>query len=285
MRMTDEAEAEWIGLPEGRRQAEEARGASSLEKMLALLDVFTTAAPAWSTEDLIRYAKTSRSTCYRYIKTLQSAGLLTPVAGGAWMLGPRIIELDRTMRLCDPVTVAGGPSMRRLAEETGFSALLCVLFSETVMCVDDMPAGRAPAGLFRRGQRRPLFAGAASKVILAHLPPHQLRALFTRHRTAIAAAGLGADWDAFRTALRGIRDLGHCITLGEFQPGILGIAAPLFNAEGGVLGSLGIAREARDVPQASRAALATKVMAAAQEASERIAAEQPGAALPARAVG
>src|ERR1700736_3835720 len=107
--------------------------------MLELLNVSTTPAPAWSTEELIRFSGTSRSTCYRYIKTLQDAGLLTPVAGGAWMLGPRIIELDRTMRLTDPVTIGGGPAMRRAARETGHSVLLCVLFSSTVMCVDDVP--------------------------------------------------------------------------------------------------------------------------------------------------
>lgn len=262
------------------------RGASSLEKMLALLDVFTAAAPAWSTEDLIQLSGTSRSTCYRYIKVLQDAGFLTPVAGGAWMLGPRIIELDRTMRLCDPVSIGGGPPMRRLAQKTGHSALLCVLFSGTVMCVDDAPAaGGAPAGLFSRGQRRPLFAGAASKTILAHLPPHQLRALYARHRTAIAASGLGADWDAFRSALRTIREAGHCVTIGEFNPGILGIAAPLFSAEGGVLGSLGIATAAHRVPTKKRAALAALVMAAAKDACRRIAQEQPQAARPARALG
>ena len=260
-------------------------GGSSLEKMLGLLDVFTTAAPAWSTEDLIRFSGTSRSTCYRYIKALQQAGLLTPVAGGAWMLGPRIIELDRTMRLCDPVTSAGGPPLRVLAEETGHSGLLCLLFSGAVMCVDDVPAKGAPEGIFSRGQRRPLFAGAASKAILAHLPPHRLRALFARHRTTIAAAGLGADWEAFRDALRAIRDAGHAMTVGEFQPGVLGIAAPLFSPDGDVLGSLGIAVQAARVPPRQRAALAAHVMDAAREACARIAEAQPGHARPARAVG
>ncbi len=118
-------------------------GSSSLEKMLSLLDVFTTAAPAWSTEDLIRLSGNSRSTCYRYIKVLQEAGLLTPVAGGAWMLGPRIIELDRTMRLCDPVTIGGGPPMRHLAQDTGHSALLCVLFSgRQPFCWSALPSNR-----------------------------------------------------------------------------------------------------------------------------------------------
>src|SRR5581483_955368 len=57
-----------VGLP-----AETQQGARSLGKMLELLSVFTTAAPAWSTEDLIRFSGTSRSTCYRYIKTLHGA--------------------------------------------------------------------------------------------------------------------------------------------------------------------------------------------------------------------
>jgi DNA-binding IclR family transcriptional regulator len=82
-----------------------------------------------------------------------------------------------------------------------------------------------------------------------------------------------------------MREAGHCVTVGEFQPRVLGIAAPLFNAEGGVLGSLGIATEAARVPPAKRGALAEKVMAAARQACARIAAEEPRGALPARAVG
>jgi DNA-binding IclR family transcriptional regulator len=260
------------------------REASSLERMLALLDVFTVEAPVWSTDELIRYSGTSRSTCYRYIKTLQDAGLLTPVANGSYMLGPRIIEMDRTMRLCDPVTVAGDPPMRRLAQETGHSALLCLLFSGTVMCVGEALAPGAP-GLFSRGQRRSLFTGAASKVILAHLPAHQLRSLFARHRTTIAAAGLGADWEAFRQALRKIREAGHCITASEFIPGIVGIAAPLFNASGGVLGSLGLAAAVHDMDATDRPALVAMVMQAAAEACERIASQESGMGLAARAVG
>ncbi len=268
-----------------QKPTHDARGASSFEKMLGLLDVFTPEAPAWSTEELIRLSGTSRSTCYRYIKALQSAGLLTPVAGGAWMLGPRIIELDRTMRLCDPVTAGGLPALRRLAAETRLSGLLSVLFSGTVMCVAEAPAPGAPAGLFSRGQRRSLFTGAASKVILAHLPPHQLRAIHARHGATIAAAGLGNGWDGFRQALRAIRDAGHCITESEFMQDVIGIAAPLFNAQGDVLGSLGVAAAIKAVPRDRRAGIAAQVMAAAKEACERIAEQQTGVALPARAVG
>ena len=104
-------------------------------------------------------------------------------------------------------------------------------------------------------------------------------------RSAVASAGLGADWEAFRGALRTIREAGHSITIGEFRPGILGIAAPLFSAEGGVLGSLGIAVEVRRMAAKRRAVLAEQVIAAAKDACARIARGQPAGARPARAVG
>lgn len=258
---------------------------NSLERMLSLLDVFTIAAPVWSTEDLIRYSGCSRSTCYRYIKALQQAGLLTPVADGGFILGPRIVEMDRQIRTCDPVYTAGGPPMETLAKRTGHTALLCALYSDTVMCVRNVPGIDAPEGLFSRGQRRPLFQGAASKVILAYLPPHQLRTLHAKHRKAIAAAGLGGDWDSLRATLRTIRQHGYCITSGEFNPGIVGIAAPLFNRNEQVLGSLGIAMASRAVKQDAHGPLAAAVAAAAAEATRRIAAFEHGVDRPARAVG
>lgn len=258
---------------------------NSLEKMLSLLDVFTPAAPVWPTEQLILYSGCSRSTCYRYIKVLQRAGFLTPVANGSYILGPRIIELDREIRMCDPIYTAGGPAMKRLAQKTGHSALLCMLFSDTVMCVREELSADAPEGLFSRGQKRPLFAGAASKVILANLPAHQLRGLFAKHRKTIAAAGLGADWESFRKTLRKIRQDGYCITAGEFTPGIAGIAAPLFNRAGKVLGSLGIAMSASKVHRSDYPVLAAAVVKAAQDATERIGSREDGVALPARAVG
>jgi len=258
---------------------------NSLEKMLSLLDVFTPAAPVWSADDLIRYSGCSRSTCYRYLKTLQNAGLLSPVANGSYVLGPRIIELDRNVRMSDPVYTGGGPPMVKLATRTRLNAMVCILFSDTVMCVRDFRHPDAPQEMFARGQRRPLLVGAASKVMIPYLAAHQQRALFAKHRKAIAAAGMGADWESFRKTLAQIRQDGYCITQGEFSPGIVGIAAPLFNASGQVLGSMGLVFHHTKVAPAEYPKLAKAVIKAAQEATERISSGAHGVDLPARAVG
>lgn len=258
---------------------------SSLERMLSLLDVFTLAAPVWSAEDLTRYAGCSRSTCYRYIKILQGAGFLAPVAGGSYVLGPRIIELDRHIRMRDPVYIAGGPPIAKLASTTGHSALLYILFSDTVMCVREQLKANPPEGILSRGERRSLFTGAASKVILAHLPPHQLRSLFAKHKKTIATSGLGSDWVGFRDRLKAIRNEGYCITIGEYRRGALGIAAPLFNSMGHVLGSLGIVTHAASVKRNQIPSLAEQVMKAAHDATQRICSGEHGVDLAARAVG
>lgn len=258
---------------------------SSLDKMLNLLDVFTPAAPVWATEDLIRYAGIPASTCYRYIKSLHQAGLLARVANGSYVLGPRIMEMDRTIRLCDPVYIAGTPVIKKLTEDSGFSSLLCILFSDSIMCVQQSLAPNAPSALFTRGQRRPLVAGASAKIILAYLPVHQLRSIFAKHRKSIASVGLGADWDGFRQNLKQIRQQGYARSFGEYNVGILSVAAPLFNRAGDVLGSLALAASAGTTSESAFAAAIPLVLDAGQRVSERISTSANVVDLPARAVG
>jgi len=258
---------------------------SSLSRMLELLDLFTPSAPYWSADALIRYTGASRSTVYRHLRALHEAGLLRPVANGNYIIGPRVIELDRQVRQTDPLFNAGEVPMKRLMAMTGHSVLLCALFSDSVMCVREELAADSPPNLFSRGQRRPLFNGAASKIILPYLPPHQLRGVYAKHKKAIATAGLGSDWSEFRANLSVIRREGHVVTVGEFNPGVLGMSAPVFNHSGHILGSLGISGVATAFRKVDMAALAEKVKAAAAEVTTRIGAMDSALALAPRAIG
>ena len=257
----------------------------ALERTLGLLNLFTPETPVWTSEALIGFLEGASSTGYRHIKALQSAGLLTRVGAGSYMLGPRVLELDRTVRLSDPVYIAGSPVIRALHQRTGHSAVLSILYSDSVVCVRRELSADGPPQLFSRGQKRTLVAGASAKAILAYLPPHQLRRIFQKQMAAVGAAGLGESWDEFRTRLRAIRDAGFVQTRAEFQPGVESIAAPIFNSKAEVLGSLmlAIATGHRDRERFAR--YAPDVVEAAHATTRRIASLDGAAALPARAVG
>ena len=214
---------------------------SSLDRMLGLLDLFATSAPVRPVTDLVNYLGTSRSTSYRYIKALHAAGLLEAVANGRYVLGPRIMEFDRQLRMTDPLYQGAGPILRELVQSTGHSALLCALNQDSVMCIREDLAKGGPPTLFSRGQRQPLLFGAGAKVILPYVPAHRLTRIFEQHHRDIAKAGLGTDWQGFKDTLAAIRRDGYCVTHGEVNPGVFGVAAPVFNADGLVVGSILIA--------------------------------------------
>ena len=234
--------------------------AGSPARMLHILELFSEAEPVWSTAAIIEALETSRSTGYRYIKTLHDAGLLNAVRNGYYGLGPRIIEMDLQMRQTDPLLLASHGVLEDLVDKIGHSALLCTAYGDSVLCVGEYRAPLSPANRFSRGQRRPLFQGAVSKVILAYLPHHRLKAIYPRQRKEIENAGLGSTWSAFRATLGKIKKDGYLLTMGEFNPGVYGVAAPILTDQKTALGSVGVAwdeNERRDV-DVQHAVLAVK---------------------------
>lgn len=240
---------------------------SSLRRMLGLLDLFTPSASVRSVADLVNYLGTSRSTSYRYIKALHEAGLIEAVANGGYVLGARIVEFDRQIRMSDPLYKGGAQVLRSLVDQTAQSGLLCALH-DSVMCIREELVDGCPLGIFSRGQRRPLFSGAASKIILPFLPTHRLRSIFKHHLRDIAIAGLGVDWQSFRDHLAAIRKDGYLVTYGEFNQGIFGISAPVFNAEGLVVGSIGIAGSEARLNKNKLPVLCDAVVGAARQLSD-----------------
>ncbi len=214
---------------------------SSGDRLLAVLQLFSEDQPAWTVEQAATRLHASAPTVYRYFKSLSRVGLISPGPRAGYTLGPAVIELDRQIRLCDPLLIAGRPVMEDLIRyfPEGSAILLCRAFRGKVICVHQV-MGSGPQVLvsYERGKPMPLFRGATSKVVLANLPSRFLKDLFVRHSKEIKAAGLGNSWETFRKALSAIRRAGACVTRGEIDRGRVGIAAAIVGADGSLLGSL-----------------------------------------------
>lgn len=214
---------------------------ATADRVLAVLGLFTLEEPVWTVEAAARRLGLSSSTAYGYVRSLVDAGLLVAAGSGRYTVGPAVISLDRLTRRHDALVGAAQPAMRRLAGlgGGGVVALLCRSFRLKVMCVDQYSTGRPGFAIsYERGRPMPLYAGAASKAILAHLPPRTLRRLWSAEAGTIAGAGLGADLPAFRRTLRELRRQGVVVSRGEIDAGLVGVSAPVF-AGGEVAGSLG----------------------------------------------
>lgn len=218
-----------------------ATGGTAIDRILAIPGLFTEQRPIWTVEEMAQAMGLPISTTYRYFQTLLRFEFLDEAPGLGYCLGPAFIEFDRSIRLSDPVARAAKPIMSRLVPEMppGTLLILCQAYRKKVMCIHQEVVQPFDSAIsYERGKPMPFLRGATSKVILAHLSWRQQKREFESNTEIMQRAGLGEDWKTFSGHLRGIRKQGYCISRGEVDPGRMGIAAPIFDAQGKALRSL-----------------------------------------------
>lgn len=249
--------------------------------MFAVLGVFTKHLSIWHPDDINATLGYSRATGYRYVKALVDAGFLQKVGAGRYALGARIIELDYQLRQSDPVLLAAAPVMDALANRSRLNVVLSAMYgSAQVIDTHRVGPGSSLRLEYGRGRPRPLFHGAAPKVMLASLARAPLQRIYQAHGPDIAAACLGSSWAEFRTRMAAIRAEGYYLSLGEVERRIGAAAVPLLNTEGDLLGALALVGTLKELQAAGPERLLSWLRHAAarvQAALQQRAAAQPNA--------
>jgi len=214
---------------------------SGAQRVMQTFGLFSAKRPTWTPEQAAKALGISRASAYRYFAILTRAHFIELASGRGYALGPAIVELDRQIRLGDPLILAAVDAMAALAKSTGGAILLCRLYKGRVLCIHQERGARAPGLVsYERGRPVPLYRGATSKAILAFLPRRELDVLIERDRAEIASARLPTDGAALQRLLEPIREKRYCTTAAEVDPEACGAAVPLFERSR-VIGSLSVA--------------------------------------------
>lgn len=207
-----------------------AKTANSLERLQAVLEVFTEDRLEWTPEEMMEALGYSRPTLYRYLKILKSAGLLTSMPNTGFTLGPKIVELDYLLRKSDALILHGLPHLEFLTSQYSCTALLVRWYGDKILCVDSRSSIKNPVTSYARGRPMPLGRGAIGRSIVAFLPKRHLVPLIEKTMADMAAVGLGNTLDDVQESLKRVRKTGFAVAYGEVTPGVVGIAAPVFDA-------------------------------------------------------
>jgi len=218
---------------------------AQLHRLLRILECFTLERPVIAPELLMEHLGISRASVFRDLRHLVEAGMVERLDDRGYALGPRVVQMDRQIRLADPMLQAAGDLPRQLAKEAGGGVLLCRLHNDTVLCILEVspPTGQFTVS-YERGRAMPLYRGATSKVILAHLSARRLDALVEKHRDELMAAGLPPNGTELHAAMEHVRRSGHLVTSAEVDPLVEGMAVPLMSGKR-LLGSLSVVLSSR----------------------------------------
>lgn len=232
----------------------------SHDRMLSILDLFDASHSEWTVDALHERLGYSRSTLYRYLKTLSDAGLLSSFSGKGYTLGPRIIELDYQIVQSDPLIHNARPIMKELVSQHSGISLLCRRYKHRVLCVHQESSTEKFRSTFERGKVRSIVYGAASQIILAHISTYQLGKVYEEFADDFPSANLGSSLGDVKENLKKIRNQGWLVTKGQVSAGVVGIAAPVFEGSSEIIASLSLTLPGQEVSDERIAAIGEQLV-------------------------
>jgi DNA-binding IclR family transcriptional regulator len=244
--------------------AEEAgRQVGSVGRALALLDALADG-PA-GVNALARRIGVNPSSASRLLATLERGGLVARDPGGPYRLGLHLVALaDRVLASLD-VRELARPYLRSLAEATGETVSLSVPDGEQAVTVDFVPGASTVVSMAHLGRPSVGHATSTGKVLLAHaapaVPPPVLPA-FTE-RTITDPAALAAE-------LERVRSQGWAESVGEREPELNAVAAPVFGRGGGLVAILSVQGPAARMREERRAEVLPRLLDAAVSLSRAL---------------
>lgn len=206
------------------RLVEQSSGVGVLDKAVVVLNALEPGPAALA--DLVARTGLARPTAYRIAVALEHHRLVVRDNQGRFMLGPRIAQLARQLRV-DPLEQAAAAVLARLRDATGESAQLYRRDGDVRRCV---AAAERPTGLRDTvpvGAELPMTAGSAAQVLLAWEPPDAVAPLVERARFSPAL-------------LTTVRRRGWAASVGERETGVASVSAPVFGLDGRVLAAVSV---------------------------------------------
>ncbi len=247
------------------------KAVNSLERLQAVLEVFTEDRLEWTPEELMEELGYSRPTLYRYLKILKDTGFLTSMPNTGFTLGPRVVEMDYLLRKSDSLILSGTPYLQKLTTRYECTALLVRWYGDKILCVDSLSSSREPLTSYPRGRPMPLSRGAIGRSIIAFLPRRHLLPLLKRTLGEWQAAGVGETVEDVLDALKAVRKAGYALAHGEVTPGVVGFSAPIFDAGQSPIASVSVTMAENQVRGALSEEIGREVRLAAGDISAALA--------------
>jgi len=238
-------------------------------KALSLLVLLGDSAQGATATELAGLAELPFSTTHRLLHSLAQQGFVAFDGGTKrYTLGIRMFQLGQRVANANGVAGSSLPVLRTLTEQTKEASILGVLDGDSVLTVSKVDGPQAFRVTSDPGTHSPLHATALGKILVAYADD-----------SADLVAGLDlyartdktiTDRDAFAADISSVRERGYATMREENEIGMQALAAPVYSADGRVVGAVAIAAPVFRLAFDQLLALLPELRAAASELSARL---------------
>lgn len=214
----------------------------SLAKGLQVLRAFSAAHRSMTLAEIAQAAGMTKASAQRSVHTLQALGYIGKhPSTRRFVLLPRVVELGFNYLDAHPMISAAHTYLAQLARQSGETATLSepagthMVYLAQVLTTQHIPV------LTPVGTQVPLYASSCGRAYLSQLPAAQAQALLQQAPMPPRTRATLTTVDAVMAQLAQCQQTGYATNCEELFLGDMGIAAPVFNARGVVVGAIHLA--------------------------------------------
>jgi DNA-binding IclR family transcriptional regulator len=191
------------------------KGVTAVDRALSIIESFHAGEASLSLHRLAERTRLDKATIIRLIASLEKAGCMGRLAHGEYALGPALLRYgslyQSSFHLADRLL----PILRDLVRQSGETAAFFVRDGDMRVCLHRIESNSALRLHLKEGERHPLLPGGTGKVLIA-----------------FSGEG-GAAFDQVR------KDY-FVLNVGEREPEISSVAAPVLRAGGELVGTISL---------------------------------------------
>ncbi len=222
----------------------EVQGAQTLDRAVSLLQIVGEGnRRGVRLAELTRLSGLTGPTTHRLVRALERHGLLTRDADtGLFHLGPEVAMLGTIAAVRYDLEGVAAPSLARLAQQTGDTALLTVRRLWHGICQARVEGGfPIRTHVLQRGDRHPLGVNAGGMAILATLSDEDVEQAIEFNTAELADRFPVYTPELLLRQVRETRANGFALNPGQVVSGSVGLAVAIRDVSGRGVGALTIA--------------------------------------------
>ncbi len=219
----------------------------SILRGLQVLSLFNHHTPTLSLTEIKNAAGLNKTTAFRIVSTLESAGYLKrDPETKRYRPGLKVLQLGFAAISSLEFRQVARPYLRQLSEAANETASLSVLDGMEVVYVDRVRQQQIVGVLLGIGSRIPAQCASMGKVMLANLPPANLEVLLSQPLQPCTPHSL-TDRGALEAEFDRVRTQGYALNDEELEIGLRAVAAPIWDHTNSVVAAINVSGSARTI--------------------------------------
>ena len=249
-----------------RAPVERKQSLQSLERGIAVLQVFSRERPALTLSEIARLTGITRATARRILLTLEHLGHVRS-DGRRFSLTPRVLSLGWAYPSSLNLWEVAQPLMEELVEQTKESSSVSTLDLPDIVYVARVPTRRIMTIALGVGTRLPAHATSMGRVLLSDLSDEELEGFLAEARLERFTEHTITDAHEMRAELELVRERGWALVDEELEIGLRSIAAPITRGSGRTMAAINVSAAA---PRVSVEELRKRFLPALLDTAEQI---------------